>query len=132
MTDESKDKGSKPGNKFSDKTDELIGKSKEFADKAEDFLTEKAREIKDSDVFDKISGMFGKVEDFMEDKSQEFQSGEMGAKFEAFKDKAEDQAGELLKKAKEAGRKIGDQIDESIDSIKGKKDRTTNQNGEGI
>lgn len=41
-------------------------------------------------------------------------------------------AGDLLKKAKEAGRKIGDQIDESLDAIKGKKDRGNNQNGGGI
>lgn len=98
MSDESNNIGSQPGNESPDKADEL----------------------KDSDVFGKISGFFGKVEEFMEDKSEEFQSGEMGAKFEVFKDKAAGQASELLKKAKEAGRKFGDKVDESIDSIKGK------------
>ena len=68
----------------------------------------------------------------MEDKAEKFQSGEMGAKFEAFKDKAGDQANELLKKAKEAGQKIGDQVDESIDEMKGKKGSAGNQNGGGI
>jgi len=72
------------------------------------------------------------VEDFMENKSEEFHKGEMGAKFETFKEKTEDQAGELLRKVKEAGLKIGDQIDESIESFKGKKDRTRNENGGGI
>lgn len=132
MTEENKEMESKPDPKISDKADELIGKSKEFADKAEDFLADKARELKDSDVFEKIIGLFGKVEDFMEDKSREFQSGEMGAKFDAFKGKAENQAGELIKKAKEAGRKIGDQIDDTIDAFKGKKGPADNQNGGGI
>lgn len=132
MSDENKDMGGKQGNKLSDKADELIGKTKDLADKAEDFLAEKASQVKKSEAFGKISELFGKVEDFMDDKSEEFNSGEMGAKFEAFKDKAEDQANTLLKKAKEAGRKIGDQVDESIDSLKGKKDRANNQDGGGI
>ena len=68
----------------------------------------------------------------MEKKSHEFNSGEMGAKFEDFKDKAEVQANDLLKKAKEAGRKIGDQVDDTIDAMKGKKGPAGNQNGGGI
>ena len=132
MSDENKNNGSNPGNASSDKANELIEKGKEFADKAEDFFEEKIKEIKNSSAFGKISDAFGKVEDFMEDKSQEFHSVEMGAKFEAFKEKAEVQASDLLKKAKEAGQKIGDQVDDSIDSIKGKKDRGNNQNGGGI
>ena len=132
MNDDNTKDGNNPGNKASDKTDELIEKGKDLADKAEDFFSEKVNELKNSDVFGKISGVFGKVEEIMEKKSQEFHSGEMGAKFESFKDKAEVQANDLLKKAKEAGRKIGDQVDESLDAMKGKKDRTTNQNGGGI
>lgn len=132
MSDEGKNNGSKPGKEFSDKADEFFGKGKAFADKAEDFFTEKVKKFKDSNAFGKISDALGKVEEIMENKSQEFHSGEMGAKFEAFKEKTEEQASELLKKAKEAGRKIGDQVDESIDAIKGKKDRTDNQNGGGI
>ena len=132
MNDESKNNGSKPGNEISDKADELLEKGKDFADKAEDFFAEKVKKFKNSDAFGRISGALGKVEEIMENKSQEFHSGEMGAKFEAFKDKAEDQAGELLKKAKEAGRKIGDQIDDSLDAFKGKKGQAGNQNGGGI
>jgi len=132
MSDEGKNKEPGSGNRISDKTDRLLEKGKEMADQAEDYLVDKASQVKKSDAFGKISGLFDKVENFMESKSDEFHSGEMGAKFEAFKDKAEDQAGDLLKKAKEAGRKLGDQIDDSIDAIKGKKDRTNNQNGGGI
>ena len=132
MSEESKNNGNKSGKDISDKTDELIDKGKDLADKAEDYFAETVKKVKKSDAFGKISGVFGKVEEFMENKSQEFHSGEMGAKFESFKEKAEDQASELLKKAKEAGRKMGDQVDESFDAMKGKKDRTTNQNGGGI
>ena len=132
MSDDNKNSGSKPGNETSGKEDDLIDKGKDLADQAEDFFSKKANEFKGSSVFGKISDAFGKVEKIMEDKSQEFHSGEMGAKFETFVDKAGDQANELLKRAKEAGQKIGDQVDDTIDSIKGKKDQPKNQNGGGI
>ncbi len=105
---------------------------REFADKAEDFLTDKAKKVKRSEAFGKISGLLNQVEDFMEEQSEKFQSGETGAKLEALKGKAEEQAEEFWKKARDAGRKFGDQVDESIDKIKGKKDRTNYQNGGGI
>jgi len=132
MNDDRKDKGSKQGKDTTDKADELIERGKDLADKAEDFFSRKAHELKNSDVFGKVSGFLGTVEEFMEDKSEKFQSGEMGSKFEAFKDKAGDQANDLLKKAKEAGQKVGDQVDDTIDAFKGKKGTGSNQNGGGI
>ena len=132
MEDESKNIGDKPGNEISDKAEELIEKSKDFADKAEDLFAETISKAMSSDTFVKVSNFFGKVEDFIEEKATEFQSGEMSAKFDAFREKTEDQANELLKKVKDAGLKIGDQVDESLDVIKGKKEQTNNQDGEGI
>lgn len=132
MSDESKNNGSKPGKDISDRTDELIGKGRDLADQAEDFFAEKIKKAKKSDAYGKLSDLFGKAESFMEEKSKEFQSGEMGAKFEAFKDKAEIQAEELVKKAREAGQKFGDQVDEKLDQLKGKKDQPNHQNGGGI
>jgi len=132
MSDNDKNNESRPGNETSDKADQLIDKGKDLAEKAEDFFAEKVKKFKSSNAFSKISDAFGKVEQIMEDKSREFQSGELGAKFDAFKDNAENQAGELIKKAKEAGRKIGDQVDESLDAMKGKKGPSGNQNGGGI
>lgn len=132
MSDESKNNESKPGNDISDKANELIEKGKNLADNAEDFFTENVNRFKRSDAFGKISDAFGKARDIIEDKADEFQRGEIGEKFEAFKDKTEVQVTELAKKAKEAGLKIGDQVDEVIDSLKGKKDTTKNQDGSGI
>jgi len=132
MSDENKKKEDKPGNDLSDKAEELIEKGKDLADKAEDYFTEKIDQVKSSDAFVKISGFFGKVEDFIEAKSEEIHSGEMSAKIETFKEKTGNQASELLRKAKEAGLKIGDQVDETLDALKGKKDKPGNQNGEGI
>ena len=132
MNDDNKNDGSNPGRDSSEKADNLIEKGKDLADKAEDFFAGKVKEFKKSHAFEKLSDAFGKVEQIMEDKSREFHSGEMGAKFDAFKDDAENQASELFKKAKEAGRKIGDQVDESLDAIKGKKGSAGNQNGGGI
>ena len=132
MSDDTKGKKDNPDSGISEKADELIEKGKLWADKAEDFFSEKLNKFKKSDAFGKLSDTFGKVEEVMETKSQEFHSGEMGAKFEAFKEKAGDQANEFLKKAKETGLKIGDVVDEQIESLKGKKDKPGNQNGGGI
>jgi hypothetical protein len=68
----------------------------------------------------------------MEQKSQEFQTGELAGKFEKFKDKTGSQANELIDKLKEAGRKIGDQVEDSFTARKGKKDQSNNQDGGGI
>ena len=128
MNEESKDTEGKSGKEFSDKAEELIGKGKEFADKAGDYFEETLGKVKNSDAFGKISDAFEKVKDIMESKSEEFHSVEMGAKFEAFKDKAEDEADELLKKVKDAGSRI----DDSIESFKRKKGQTKNEDGGGI
>ena len=131
MGNENEQKG-KSGNEMSDKANELIEKGKELADKAEGFFTENVNRFKSSDAFGKISEAFEKAKDIMEDKAEEFHSGEMGAKFEAFKENTEDQASVILNKLKDAGRKIGDQVDETLDVIKGKKDQPNNQGGSGI
>ncbi len=132
MSDENTKKEPDKEQEFSEKAEELIDKGKVFVDKAEDFITEKAAQVKSSEAFGKISHFFGSVGEFLDQKSEEFHSGEMDAKVEAFKEKAGDQANELLKKAKETGLKIGDAIEEKIEELKGKKGQPGNQNGGGI
>ena len=132
MSDEEKNQENKSGDKIADKANEMIGKGKDLADKAEDFFEEKVNKVKSSEAFGKITDLFGKVESFMEEKSEQFHSGEMEAKIEAFRSKTEDQADELMRRAKEAGVKIGDSVDQTIDILKGKKNPPSNQSGEGI
>ena len=110
----------------------MINTGKIIAEKAEDFIVEKAEQLKDSETFIKVSNFFGKVGDFLDQKSDEFHSGEMVSKIDAFKEKAGDQAIDLLKKAKETSIKIGDAVDDQIEALKGKKNKPGNQNGEGI
>jgi hypothetical protein len=131
MGDESKNNGSKPGN-VSDMADELFEKGKDLADKAENLFAETVNKAKNSEAFVKFSGFVGKVEDFIEEKADEFQSGELGNKIESFKEKTSNQASELFEKVKDTGLKIGDQVDEAIDSFKGKNNRTSNEDGAGI
>ncbi|HEX7584369.1 MAG TPA: hypothetical protein VF373_06740 [Prolixibacteraceae bacterium] len=132
MNDENKNEGSKSGNSISNQAEELKEKVKDLAGQAEDFVAENVKKFQESDAFGKLSDAFGKVEEVMEQKSQEFHSGEMSAKFEKFRDKTECQANEFFDKLKEAGRKIGDQVDSSLNARKGKKDQPTNQDGGGI
>ena len=132
MNDENKNEGNKPGDFISDKAEELKEKVKDLADQAEDFFKGKYSEFRKSHTYGKLSDAFTKVEDIMEQKSREMQSGEMGDKFVKFRDKAETKAIVFFDKLKDACRKIGDQVDNTLDSRKGKKDQPTNQDGAGI
>jgi len=132
MSEENKNQESKTDQPIFDKADELIEKGKILADKAEEFISEKANQFKSTETFGKISNFLGSVGDFLDKKSDEFHSGEMEAKIGAFKEKAGGQANEILKKAKEAGIKIGDAVEEQIETFKGNKDKPGNQNGAGI
>lgn len=132
MSDNSENKEAKGSDQFSDKADELINKGKKLADMAEDFIHEKASQAKESDAFVKASSFFGKVSDFLDQKSDEFNSGEMGVKFETFKEQTEGQVTDIIKKVRVAGLKIGETVDEQIESLKGKKEKPGNQNGAGI
>jgi ElaB/YqjD/DUF883 family membrane-anchored ribosome-binding protein len=100
--------------------DELIDKTKAFADKAEDFLEENVEKVKKSETYGKASEMVDKAGDYVEGKIEEFQKGEMGAKFDAFKEKAEDKAEDLYSKAKSAMNKMADDVEDAIDSVKEK------------
>ena len=132
MNENNENKEPKGNDQFSEKSDELINKAKKLADKAEDFFNDTANQVKESEVFVKASGFFGKMTDFLDQKSDEFHSGEIGDKFEAFKGKTEGQVTDLIQKVKVAGIKIGDAVDEQLETLKGKKDKPENRDGAGI
>ena len=117
---------------FSDKAEESIGKEKTFADKAEDLLQDAVIKVKGSETFSTVLSFIKKAEGFIEEKAEEFQSGELGAKIEGLKDQTEAQADEIIRKVKEAGQKIGDRVEDTIDAFKGKKEQPKNENGSGI
>ena len=120
MSDETTDKTGKTGNEEKNETDKLIEATKKFADKAEDYVSETAKKVKNSEAFGKLTDLFNKGKEYVEEKAEEFKSGEMGEKFDAFKDKAEAKAEVLIQKAKVAGKEMADQVDDAIDSIKEK------------
>ena len=107
-------------------------KEKEFADKAEDFLHETVKKVKESDAFGKFSGFLEKVEEFMEEKSDEFQSGEMTTTVQNAREHLDSHTNDLLSKIKEAGLKIGNQVDDTLDALKGIKPTGKNEQGSGI
>ncbi|MEI6143505.1 MAG: hypothetical protein WCP85_29785 [Mariniphaga sp.] len=132
MDDNNTNNGSTQGNGNSDKAEDPITTEKTFADKAEDLLQEAVFKVKASETFGSVLNFIKKAEDFIEEKAEEFQSGEMGAKIEGLKDQTEAQADEIIRKVKEAGQKIGDRVEGTIDALKGKKDQQKNENGAGI
>ena len=132
MDDNNTNNGGTQGNGISDKAEEPIGTEKTFADKAEELLQEAVIKVKASETFGSVLNFIKKAEDFIEEKAEEFQSGEMGAKIEGLKDQTEAHADEIIRKVKEAGQKIGDRVEDTIDALKGKKDQPKNENGSGI
>ena len=132
MDNNNKNDGNTQGDTISDKADDLIGKGKDLADKAEDFIQETVIKVKGSETFGSVMSFIKKAEGFIEEKADEFQSGEMGAKIESLKDQTEAQADEIIRKVKGAGQKIGDRVEDTIDALKGKKDPPKNENGSGI
>ena len=132
MDNSNKNDGNTQGTNISDKAEELIGKGKDLADKAEDFIQETVIRVKGSETFGSVLSFIKKAEGFIEEKAEEFQSGEMGAKIESLKDQTEAQADEIIRKVKEASQKIGDRVEDTIDALKGKKDQPKNENGSGI
>ncbi len=117
MSDEQKNgTGSAPKSKL----EELLDKTKAFADKAEDFVEEKVEQIKQSGTYEKATVMADKVSDYVEGKVGDFQSSEMGAKFENFKEKAGGQAEDLYEKTKSVVNLVVDDVEEAIDQIKEK------------
>ncbi len=132
MDNSNNNDGKTQENTISDKAEELIGKGKDLADKAEDFFQETVIKVKGSETFGSVLSFLKKAEGFIEEKADEFQSGEMGAKIESLKDQTEAQADEIIRKVKEASQKIGDRVEDTIDALKGKKDSPKNENGSGI
>lgn len=126
MCDESKSGQSGSGSEPKSKIDELIDKTKAFADKAEELVGENVEKIKKSGTFEKAAGLVDKVGDYVEDKVDEFQRGEAGTRFEKFKEKAEDQAEDLYEKGKSVVNLIVDDVEEAIDKLKGKANRKDN------
>ncbi len=126
MCEESKSGQPGSGSEPKSKIDELIDKTKEFADKAEDLVGENIEKIKKSGTFEKAAGLVDKVGDYVEGQVDKFQSGEAGAMFETFKEKAEDQAEDLYEKGKSVVNLIVDDVEEAIDKLKGKANRKDN------
>jgi hypothetical protein len=120
MSDETTNKTGKTGDEEKNETDKLIEATKKFADKAEDYVSETAKKVKNSETFGKLTEMFNKGKEFVEEKAEEFRSGEMGEKFEAFKEKAASKAEVLIQKAKVAGKEMAHEVDDALDSIKEK------------
>ena len=127
MSDETTNTNGKTGNEEKNETDKLIEATKKFADKAENYVSETAKKVRESEAFGKLTEMFNKGKEFVEEKAEEFRTGEMGEKFDAFKDKAESKAEVIIQKAKVAGKEIVHEVDEAIDSIKEKIDQKKNE-----
>ncbi len=104
--------------------DEFFDKTREMADQAEDKLKESFEKAKKSETYEKISGMVGQVGDFVEKKIEELKESDLPGKAERFRDQAEAHAESAIDKAKAFGAGLAEEVDEVIESLKGKKKQT--------
>lgn len=102
-------------------SDDLFEKTREMAGKAEEKLKESFEKAKKSETFEKISGMVGQVGDFVEKKLDELKESDLPGKAERFRDKAEAHTESAIDKAKAFGAGLAEEVDEVIESLKGKK-----------
>ncbi|MCX6229859.1 MAG: hypothetical protein NTV75_11960 [Bacteroidia bacterium] len=122
----------KSENELEEKAAKLIAKGKVLADQAADFVIDKAKEIEKSETVGSMSRFFDQVGTYLDKKSEELHSGEVARKIEVLKEQAEEKTTSFLNKAKETSRRFGDAVDDQLEELKGKKNKPTNQDGEGI
>lgn len=108
-------------------SDDLLGKAKDLADKAEKLIGEgfdKAKEhiekAKESEAYAKINQSMNQAGEYVERKLEELKQGDLPDKIEALREKAEDKAEGLIDQAKAYGSIIADDVDEVIETMKDK------------
>lgn len=108
-------------------SDDLLGKAKELADKAEKLIDvgfDKAKEhidrAKESETYAQITNKMNQAGEYVEKKLDELKQGDLPDKIEAFRSKAEDKAETFIGQAKAFGSILADDVDEVIDTMKDK------------
>ncbi len=99
-------------------SDDLLGKTREMADKAEKALSEGFGKFKESESFAKMTDLLGQVGDYVDKKIEEVKESELPGKVEDFRGKAESKAETLLSRTKIFGEKFAKEVDEAIDNLK--------------
>ena len=101
--------------------DEFFDKTRKMADQAEEKLKESFEKAKKSETYEKISGMVGQVGEFVEKKIDELKESDIPGKAERLRDQAEAHAESAIEKARAFGAGVADEVEEVIESLKGKK-----------
>ena len=98
--------------------DDLLGKTREMADKAEKAVSEGFGKFKESETFAKMTDLLGQVGEYVDKKIVEVKEGELPGKVEEFREKAESKAETFLSRAKIFGDKFAKEVDGAIDNLK--------------
>jgi glutamyl-tRNA reductase len=93
--------------------DDLVEKTKVFADKASDIIEENIDKLKQSETY-------GKVTDFVEKQTEAYKSGEMEAKFSEMKENAGKKGEEFIEQARSVVNLLADDVEEAIGKVKNK------------
>ncbi|MCU0409320.1 MAG: hypothetical protein MUD02_10270 [Bacteroidales bacterium] len=84
----------------------LIEKAKKLVDKADDFIEEKAEQVRKSKAYGEVTEAFDKAEDFIEKKVEDLKQKGVKETIADLADKADDKAEEAISKLKDLGKKV--------------------------
>ncbi len=102
----------------------LSEKAKKLVDKADDFIEEKAEQVKKSKAYGEVTEAFDKAEDFIEKKVEDLKQKGVKETIADLADKADDKAEEAISKLKDLGKKVAyktaDKLGDLAENIKNK------------
>ena len=101
--------------------DDFFDKTSKLADQAEERIREAFDKAKKSDAYAKISDAMEQAGEAVEKKIEELKQKDIPGKAEKFRDQAEARSESVIEKVKAFGARVGDEVDDMIDSLKGKK-----------
>ncbi len=99
-------------------TDDLLGKTREMAEKAEKAVSEGFGKFKESETYAKMTDLIEQVGEYVDKKIDEVKEGELPGKVENLRGKAESKAEIFLSQAKIYGDKFAREMDDAIDNLK--------------
>ena len=101
--------------------DDFFEKTSKMADHAEERIKEALEKAKKSEAYAKITGAMEQAGEAVEKKLEELKQLDIPGKAGKLRDQTEEHGESVVEKVKAFGVRVGEEVDEVIDSLKGKK-----------
>ena len=101
--------------------DDFFDKTSKMADQAEERIKEAFEKARKSETYAKITGAMEQAGEAVEKKLEELKQKDIPGKAGKFRDQAEAHGESVVEKVKAFGARVGEEVDEVIESLKGNK-----------